>query len=228
MENIFLKLIPKRCQCCKALVIERLPLCVRCYLALSWQINTCLICAIKLPGECLKMCGQCLQQLPLQQKSFAALEYSLSVKHWVLQLKFYRQCRYGYFLGNLLADYLVPRLVNKPEIIIPVPLHRKRLRERGFNQAELIADSVGQRLRIPVIKSLVKRIKPTIAQTGLKAWVRHKNLQGAFYLRKSLSVKSVAIVDDVYTTGATTQALAYCLKNRGVKNIQVWCVARAN
>ena len=116
----------------------------------------------------------------------------------------------------------------RPEVIIPVPLHTGRLRERGFNQALELARPVAARLRIPINIHACARTRGTAAQSDLPAAQRTKNVKGAFELREPLKeVHRVAIIDDVMTTGATVDELARVLIAAGVENVQVWVCARA-
>jgi len=108
-----------------------------------------------------------------------------------------------------------------------VPLHKKRLRKRGFNQALEIARPIAKTLNIPMEKYAIKRAKQTEAQSLLNAAERKKNLRHSFSLIKPITAKHVVIIDDVVTTGATVFELADLLKKSGVERVGVWAVARA-
>ncbi len=114
-----------------------------------------------------------------------------------------------------------------PELIIPVPLHPARYRSRGFNQAIEIAWPISKALDIPIDNHTIKRIVNTGTQTKLHARERRKNLRGAFQLKKPLTAKHIAIIDDVITTGSTVTELAVVLKKAGAERIEVWSFARA-
>ena len=129
-------------------------------------------------------------------------------------------------LGDLLADAVNAQAV-KPEVIIPVPLHSSRYRERGFNQSLEIARILSRRLVIPLDYRSCSRIHATQAQTQLDAKERARNLKKAFAITKPLPYTHVAILDDVVTTGATVNELAKMLRQAGVKRIDVWACARA-
>ena len=113
-----------------------------------------------------------------------------------------------------------------PELLLPVPLHPKRLRERGFNQALEIARPLGRRFQIPVEARACRRIRATRPQSELALAERRGNLRGAFAVRGALTARHLAIVDDVVTTGATVSALARVLLRQGVQRVDVWAVAR--
>lgn len=114
-----------------------------------------------------------------------------------------------------------------PECIIPVPLHRRRLRQRGFNQALEIAKPLAKKLQLPVDFKTCIRTKHTRPQSELSAKKRQQNIKNAFTLKKPITAKHVAIVDDVMTTGNTVTELSALLRNNGVTTIEIWCCARA-
>jgi ComF family protein len=113
-----------------------------------------------------------------------------------------------------------------PSLIIPVPLHPKRLRERGFNQALEIAKPISKKLKIPIDKKSCYRIRHTAAQSGLSQSDRLKNLANAFEMKKPLIAKHIALIDDVMTTGQTLMELANLLYKNGVEKIDIWCCAK--
>ena len=114
-----------------------------------------------------------------------------------------------------------------PEYLIPVPLHRNRYRQRGFNQAIEIAQSLSRELAIPLNLNACVRLRDTPHQIDLSAKQRRKNMKHAFAARGLSTIRHVAIVDDVMTTGATASELAIALKNAGVDRVDVWVCARA-
>lgn len=116
---------------------------------------------------------------------------------------------------------------NKPDALLAVPLHVQRLSERGFNQSELIAQQLQQQLSIPLLSQSAKRLRNTSTQASLTAIERRRNMRKAFSYHASHTIKSIAIIDDVVTTGATANELAKTLKASGVKHVQVWAFARA-
>jgi len=125
-----------------------------------------------------------------------------------------------------LAISLRERNAEMPELIIPVPLHVKRLRERGYNQALEIARTLGRELSIPVESGSCTRVLATIPQTGLQQNERRRNIRGAFRVLHTPKAAYVAIVDDVVTTGSTVSELTRVLMKAGVKRVDVWAAAR--
>jgi ComF family protein len=138
---------------------------------------------------------------------------------------------FGRLLADLLAQYLQHRFdedLNRPDALVPVPLATKRLRQRGFNQAAMLARWLGGHLDIPCDETLLLRTQDTSAQQDLNAEARKKNLRNAFALIPGAQIKGrhLALVDDVLTTGATAQALARLLMHAGAARVDVYCLAR--
>ncbi len=125
-----------------------------------------------------------------------------------------------------MADRLM-NLSPYPELIIPVPLHKKRLRERGFNQAIEIARPIAKHLKIQLDITHTQRHRYTQAQSDISADLRYKNIHRAFSVKGTLP-ENIAIVDDVMTTGHTVNEFARTLKSAGAEHIQVWCCARTS
>ncbi|MGH8282488.1 MAG: ComF family protein [Gammaproteobacteria bacterium] len=143
------------------------------------------------------------------------------------RFKFNGDLATGRLLGELLADYLAASEAAKPDLLIPVPLHATRLKERGFNQALELARPVARHLRLPMDWELCTRNKNTAIQSKLDAVERQRNLRDAFSVRQSLQGAEVAVLDDVVTTGATVAALSKTLKQAGAATVRVWSLARA-
>lgn len=142
-------------------------------------------------------------------------------------MKFEKQLHHIRSFSNLLLNELIAYYqdIPLPQAIVPIPLHSNRLRERGFNQSQLIAKHLTRKLDIPLLEHALLRIKDTPHQIGLKAVERRKNLKRAFTVKQELP-KHIALVDDVVTTGSTIQeASKQCLKH-GVERIDVWCLAK--
>lgn len=114
-----------------------------------------------------------------------------------------------------------------PDLIIPMPLHRKRLQERGFNQALEIAKPVSRALKIPIDQAVI-RSKATLPQSTLHADERKRNMAKAFTTTRSYAGLHVAVIDDVMTTGHTVTALAQLLIRHGAARVDIWCCARCD
>lgn len=171
-----------------------------------------------------------MSEPPRFDGTVAAFSYAAPVSWLVRGFKFRRKLAFGRALGESLAGRCLALsnagVVLRPEVIVPVPLHRKRQRERGFNQALELARHVSRMMDIPVASNHVTRVHATPEQSQLDAQARRRNIKDAFSL-KPQAWRRVAIVDDVMTTGSTVGELAQALKNNGCEHVQVWVAARA-
>jgi len=149
------------------------------------------------------------------------------VDRLILGLKYSHQLSNARVLGGYLAERLTALAEPLPDAIIPVPLHRSRLRERGYNQSLELARPIARRLQRPLRPRAVQRIRATAPQTRLKHSERQKNVHNAFQVVEKLDGLRFAVIDDVMTSGHTVNALAKCLRRAGAKEVVVWVVARA-
>ena len=132
------------------------------------------------------------------------------------------------FIANALITHLYPSFLGQNvEVILPVPLHSKRMLERGFNQSTEIAEQLSSRLHIPVDKHSLVRTRATESQSGLSLNKRRRNLIKAFHFDPCTPYQSVAIVDDVITSGSTMAEICKQVRRSGITEIQVWSLARA-
>jgi len=206
-------------------------LCLPCRGDLPWLQHACRHCALPLPpGDKNSSCGHCQSDVTATDCCHVALLYDYPVDRLVGALKFERRLQLARTLGELLimrlaADIDAARL-KLPDLILPVPLHSKRLIVRGYNQSEEIAVWVAKHFGLKLRRNLAVRVKPTLAQTGLTRRARLENVRGAFTLNENLTGLRVAIIDDVITTGSTTAQLAKLCKKNGAEEVQVWAIAR--
>jgi ComF family protein len=206
------------------------PVCTVCEIELPWLGDHCLTCALPLPAPGLT-CGHCLKQPPAFEQVIAPWIYSFPVDSLITRFKHNAKWPFGRLLAELLAQYLQHRFeddLQRPDALIPVPLANRRLRQRGFNQAAMLAHWLSTSLDIPCDERLLLRTQDTDAQQALNAEARRKNLRNAFALAPGAVVKGrhLALVDDVLTTGATAQALARLLMDAGAARVDVYCLAR--
>lgn len=227
-EQIKKRLYPPTCVLCGAPGQGELDLCVGCLADLPVSPNCCIRCALPLPAELPSdaRCGQCQRRPPPYAVCRTAFRYEEPLPALVGGLKFSSRLNLSRLLGQCLAIALRERGAEMPELILPVPLHAKRLRERGYNQALEIARTLGRELSIPVDSRSCTRVLVTPPQTGLERKERRRNVRGAFRVRNPLDVTHVTIVDDVVTTGSTVAELTRVLKKAGVGRVDVWAVAR--
>lgn len=216
------------CLLCGAPGAAGLDVCAGCWADLPRNHHSCPSCALPLPIGTPpdQSCGACQRHPPPYMRCFAPFQYAGLLPHLITGLKFQARLTYARLLGELLTQALLERGQPWPELLLPVPLHSSRLRERGFNQAlELArfpARALGLRLET---KRCVRRLN-TPPQVGLVAAARRNNLRGAFALTAPLDVWHVALVDDVVTTGSTVAELAGLLRQAGVARVEVWAVAK--
>lgn len=181
------------------------------------------------------LCLECENNLPqnpnLSPHGFntliAPFPYQEPISKLIMDLKFHGKLKYATLLGELLTKAIIQNETPLPSLIIPVPLHSKRLRERGFNQAIEIAKVIGKNLKIPIDTESLIRIKNTRAQSLLKPHDRQKNMVHAFKEKKKIEVTHIALLDDVLTTGATLRSLSKAIQSHESMRITVWCCARA-
>ncbi|RMD97301.1 MAG: ComF family protein, partial [Deltaproteobacteria bacterium] len=173
-------------------------------------------------------CIRCSPDPPPFRRVYAAVPFAPPVDGWIHRFKYGRERVLAGVLAGIVAERIDPRgEVPPPDFLVPVPLHPTRLRERGFNQALLLARSLGKAWRIPVLPSLIERVRPTPPQARLDHTARQANVAGAFRLRGEVRGKRLLLVDDVMTTGATVGACAEVLRTGGAASIGVVTVARA-
>ena len=228
LKSIHAWLMPPLCVLCGESGDAGQDLCAACRAELPYNTSACVRCALPLPTTHSDLiCGACQQQAPDYDRSHSLLRYAPPADQLIQRLKFNARLPLARVLGELMAVQLAQRLRAWPQRIIPVPLHRARLRERGFNQALEIARPIARALHIPLDYRSCERMRHTSVQSLLPAAARHKNIKGAFRVTRPIQARHVAIVDDVMTTGHTVQEFAATLRKSGVEQIDVWVVARA-
>lgn len=208
-------------------------------LPLWWRLTYRLLAARCIycdsPGDLgeIDLCANCLRALPwsrlLNARERALFDYRPAVSRSLLALKFGGEFRHAAVLGTLLGLYWRETLhhLERP-LIVPVPLHPDRLRERGFNQVALLARYASRVIGWPLYPQLLIRTRYTTAQTRLEAYQRHQNVEAAFSAARVpiFHGQAVILLDDVVTTGATLQAAGIALEQAGYQ-VQPWAVARA-
>lgn len=203
-------------------------ICERCITALPNNGHCCASCAVPLTAAAdpLRLCPACQRSKPSYDRAIAPLIYRPPVDRLVTELKFHQRLA---LLAPLAARLVEAILANRdnplPDVLVPVPMHAERLRERGFNHASELAREVGRRLGIPVDHGLVQRVRSTKPQMTLSRRARQANLGKAFASLKTTD-RHVAIIDDVMTTGTTVEEVARVLRASGARAVEVWAVAR--
>lgn len=221
---------PITCIICSLPSIETI--CRECLQELPWLVRGCKICANEYSSDTTSMyCGECLIDPPPFDCNVTLFRYHFPLPSLITKLKFSKRLHYAKTLGTILATQLKIRYETThdelPQCIIPVPLHRRRLIARGYNQALEIAQPIKRQLGIAIDYRCVERIRITSAQTLIPATERLNNVKGAFKATTNIPYQHVSLVDDVATTYSTLSELAKELRAKGVKRIDVWCIARA-
>jgi ComF family protein len=224
-------LLPRICVSCGFNSYNlKLDLCADCKQHLPWIDTRCYQCGAQItkPSESI-VCEKCQSSPPPFNRLCALFKYKPPVIRLIGSLKFGRQLYPAQVFGHLLTEAIMQRWYVQqplPQLIIPVPLHEKRHRQRGYNQATEISLPIAKTLHIPLGLDVCERVRYTKAQAKLNRAYRTRNLTAAFKAKISSKYKSVALVDDVVTTGSTVRAVSMALIAAGVENIEVWCVCR--
>lgn len=190
----------------------------------------CPRCALPTPGA--RVCGRCVADPPAFDSTIAASAYAFPVDVLVKALKFNSELALAGYLAARLATRLAAERTEMPEragpvdLIIAVPLHPRRLAERGYNQSVEIARALSRTVGKPLATGGCERLRDTPAQAELPFEERKRNLRGAFACSLALAGRRVALIDDVMTTGATLDALAGAVKRAGAASVENWVVAR--
>jgi len=210
---------------CRAQCDQALDLCTACWQELPWHEQACYQCGVALTTQT-TLCARCVMQPPAYDNTTALFRYQQPIEKIINRAKFHADLASARLLGELMADYF-SEVTPRPDLLLPVPLHRTRIKTRGYNQALEIARPIAKRLHMPISKHNCRRQRATQAQSSLSAKKRRHNMRNAFQIVNALTVNHIAIIDDVVTTGSTVNELARVLRQQGVKIISVWCVARA-
>jgi ComF family protein len=199
--------------------------CAACEDILPWHDgSSCPSCALPVPAG--QTCGRCLKHPPFFDTTLAAFEYEHPVREMVMALKFGAAFAVRDMLVSALLAVASDAGKLQADMIVPMPLHRQRIAERGFNQSMELARGVAQGLALPVMPYLLERDVDTRHQAGMPLPQRIKNVRGAFRCVESIVGKRVLVIDDVMTSGATLNELARTLKLAGAAYVTNLVVAR--
>ncbi len=231
-RNLGALLWPPRCLLCGDAGEGGRDLCAACLASLPWNRAACARCALPLPLPELApahACGACLRRPPPVDATHAVFVYGFPVDRLLPRLKFHGGLAAGRLLTQLAAVHFAGQLAEseRPEALVPVPLHHGRLRSRGYDQALELARPLARQLGLPLRDDLLNRVRATAPQSRLDAKARRGNLRHAFDVRAHASLPAhVALFDDVMTTGATLHAAARALRKAGVQRVDAWVCAR--
>ncbi|MEY8427250.1 ComF family protein [Lachnospiraceae bacterium 46-15] len=223
LEKILEILYPRHCPVCREIVKVRGALiCPECKKKLSpIREPICKKCGKPIFDPVQEYCEDCRTRRHLYTRGLAVLLYTGKIKESVCQMKFHNKREYIDFYGVYMAEVLGKQILEwGVQALIPVPLHRSKLRRRGFNQAELLAKEIGRALGIPVRTDIVQRIRKTKPQKELLYRERQNNLKGAFKISQyDVKLKKIVLVDDIYTTGSTVDEIAGRLLEQGAEEV---------
>jgi ComF family protein len=176
------------------------------------------------------LCSDCLPGTGYFTKARAVAHYEGIMPEIISRYKYRGDSRLAKSLGDLLAGYEDPDFSFRDyRLVVPVPLHFRRLRQRGFNQSLLLARRLSRKYCLPLDFTTLRRIRATVPQTELSAAERRKNIRGAFAVFQAQAVreKDILLVDDVFTTGATVEECARVLLKAGANRVDILTLARA-
>ena len=219
--------LPPRCGGCGAIIDEVDSFCADCWRQLEFLgAGGCVRCGLPLNATEAETCAVCLAKPPRLDRIRAAVAYDEISRSIALRLKYGRKVA----LARTMSRYMQPLLSQLPPeaILVPVPLHRTRLWNRGFNQSAIVARELSRRLGASVAVDALKRVKPTPPLKGLSMAQRRRTVAGAFQVnpKSELGGRTVVLVDDVLTTGSTANACARALKRAGAKRVELISWAR--
>lgn len=181
----------------------------------------CMKCGKPLPETETEYCPDCMRREHGFEKGRAAFVYDQIMRASISRFKYHNRREYADFYAEELLRRFGRTLRSwQPDALIPVPIHKSRMRKRGFNQAALVADRIGERLGIPVEKEVLLRVKKTKPQKNLSDAGRRENLKNAFQVcGNAVKLKRTVLIDDIYTTGSTLDAAAAVLREAGVEKV---------
>ena len=220
--ELFLEaLYPSRCPVCNRILPGRkLRICPVCGGSFHLiEEHYCLKCGKPVP-EMEEYCVDCKERKREFCQGRGVFLYNMQMKNSLLRYKYYGSREYGRYYAEEIFRHVGTQIKHgKPDVLVPVPMTRRKKRIRGFNQEEDLAEKIGELLQIPVAAGLAVKKKETKSQKKLNAAERMGNLKDAFVITESVQGLKILIVDDVYTTGSTIETLAGCLKESGAGEI---------
>ncbi|WP_419418972.1 ComF family protein [Legionella sp. D16C41] len=213
------------CALCNQYHREHFAICNSCLALLRRLEHACVICQLPLADDSILQCGYCIKQKPIYDQVLTAYIFEEPLRTLIHQFK-YQQALY---LNSLLTKLMLDALPNQSyysDCLIPIPLHPKRLYNRGFNQSVILAQALGKKLAIPVDLRVLHKTRNTQPQATLSRKQRHSNLNSSFTVHTN-HYQHVTIIDDLLTTGSTANEVAKALKDKNIQRVDIWCLARA-
>tara|TARA_R110002049_G_scaffold49015_3_gene140702 strand:+ start:519 stop:1235 length:717 start_codon:yes stop_codon:yes gene_type:complete len=220
--QLYSKLMPIPCRLCGTMN-QHQAICDACLQNFPALGDACPRCALPISNA--YVCGHCLKQPPEQDLSFSLYPYLAPIDRLIADLKYYDNV----FLSQFFAQLMYDKLKNRPppDLLIPIPLHPNRLRQRGYNQSFELAKALSVKLGIPSSNNYLIRTIDTKSQASIPFKARKQNIQNAFKSIQTTVPAHIAIIDDVLTTGHTANAAVKQLRQAGASTIEIWTIARA-
>lgn len=219
---------PRRCPVCDGILFPgKTKICAECRSKIIYiKEPTCRKCGKPLKCAEEEYCPDCLEKKHYYKEGAALFSYP-PIKQSLYRFKYSGRQEYADFYAEEIVRFMSEKIAGwNAQALIPVPLHKKRNRVRGYNQAEVLAEAISKRTGIPVCAHTVKRIRNTVPQKQLDETERQNNLKRAFkFYQNDVKLDTIIIIDDIYTTGSTINALAFACRNAGIKNIYFLTIA---
>lgn len=222
---------PPRCVICDDILFfsdKKHGICRKCiHKASIIKGRRCYKCGKKISSETKEYCYDCERRKHYFDRGFSLFQYNDQIRPSLYRLKYGGRYEYGEYYGALMARIYKDSIIRaKVDAIVPVPLHKNRIYERGYNQAEAIARALSERTGIPCYEKYVVRQKNTVPLKLMTPSERQKNLKNAFIIgQNDVKSKITIVIDDIYTTGSTIDAIAKVLKASGVRKVYFLTVA---
>lgn len=228
VARILSAFLPARCLLCEAPGLAALDLCDACWLALPWNDIACPHCGLPLPHPA-PTCGACLKRPPPVTHTLAPLRYEGGVAQLLPRFKFHHQLAAGRVLAAAIVHAVeASAIADGMELLLPMPLHPKRLAQRGYNQVVELARPLSKALHLPLRLDGLNRVRDTAPQTGLDARARRRNLRGAFVASPEIQGMRILLLDDVITTGTSLREASRALLRAGASEVRALAIARAD
>ena len=212
------------CLCCGYQKTHKLGFCLGCYHDLPHIKTPCLQCGLPLTANTPCFCKA--EDWPFAA-CLSAFEYQFPINKLLFQYKSQARLALCESFAQALTNQVKKQQQVLPQVLMPVPLHTSKLKQRGFNQSLELAKVLSKQLHIPIDYHSLQSSHQTTQQKSLNKQQRLANVQTNYALTRPLSVTHIALIDDVITTGATTKTLAYLLREHGATHIQAWSIARS-
>ncbi len=223
INQLFDYILPEKCALCH----KKTPsgFCQDCQTLLPWKHCFCPVCSTERPVS--RVCGQCQNTPPHYFLSAIPFNYCAPISDQIHQLKYQNQIHFAVPLAKMFYQWLSQNDIPLPNLIVPIPLHRHRINQRGFNQALEISRVLSKLLGVPFNRSMLSRCIDTSSQTGLSEKLRTTNVKQAFNVNTKTHYDHIALVDDVVTSGSTVNEAAKSLLMSGAASkISVWAITK--